>query len=735
MSQRKTQAEFIIEVKTKLPNLVVLGEYKNNKTRIAVECLICGNIWEPMAQSLLNGHGCQKCAGNVKMTQDEFVKRVSGTICNVEVLGTYVRSSASIKVRCTKCGYEWEPKANSLLAGHGCPKCRGLNKKTNSDFLNELKRINPKIKALTEYKNNRTQVKVKCTDCGYEWNTSPKSLLRGSECPECVRKRISITKSKSDKDFKRELSVLNPNIVVEGEYKNSKTHIEVYCKKCGYSWSATPSTLLKSKGCPICTGNNAVWKGINDLETTNPDLAKEWSYVKNAPLKPSDVRAGSTKKVWWIGDCGHEWEATIGARNSGHGCPICANNKKKTTDRFIKEMQEYNPHIEIIGKYQTALKPIRVRCKICGYEWNSKPNSLLRGTGCTNCVKKQTSFMEQFMLIAFRTALSDSLVLERNTDAIGLELDIYIPSLHLAIEPGSWLYHESKVSGIDADKRKKCSLHKIRLITIYDTYPPNTEPPFKKDCYVYEGFLNEYGFERIINLTQEIMEDYKIGYADLDWKKIADEAYLACHYNAHENFCKKLLERYPNIEVLEQYKGSNIPILVNNKACCHSAWKARPYTLLKGIGCPECARISNASSRTRTHEQFMQKLITVNPNILVLSDYKKSTQRIKVQCKVCGHLWNPYAYTLLDGRGCPHCGAVQAAKKRNNSLAVKTTEQFIKELHGVNTKIEVLGEYKNNKSKIAVRCLVCNHKWDVVPASLLHGHGCPVCARNKKTID
>ena len=733
MSRKKTQAEFINEVKTKLPDLIILGEYKNNKSRITVECSKCGNIWEPMAQSLLNGHGCKKCAGNSRLTQDEFVMRVGRDLSNVDVVGTYVNSSTEVKVKCKKCGYEWTPKANSLLNGRGCPKCKGVKKKTNSEFQEELKKINPNVILLSEYTNNRMHIKVKCADCDYEWSTSPKSLLRGSNCPKCVKRMISMTSAKSDEVFRKELSVINPNVVIWSEYKNNRTHIDVSCKKCGYRWKATPNALLKSKGCPICTGNTAVSKGINDLETTKPDLAKEWMYEKNNPLKPSEVRAGSTKKVWWIGKCGHEWEATICSRNKGSGCPICANNIKKSTDRFIREMGEYNPNIEIIGDYKTAQKPIKVRCKICGYEWISKPINLLRGTGCTNCVKKQTSFMEQFLLISFRMALSES-VLERDTGAVGMELDIYIPSLKLAIEPGSWLYHMDKVEGIDAEKRKKCSLKNIRLITIYDTYPRDTKPPFDKDCYVFDGFLNEFGYKRIINLAQKIMMEYGIKYTYLDWKEIANKAYEACHYNANESFIEKLSVKRPNIEVLEEYKGSNIPILVNDKTCNHPAWKARPYTLLNGNGCPLCGKKLAIEKRTRTQEEYVEELKELNPRIKVVGTFKRINERVEVECLDCGHRWNPLAYSLTQGKGCPHCSAVRGAKTRKGKLGVKTTEQFMVELLKINDKIEICGEYKNNKTKIDARCKMCGYEWKVVAASLLNGHGCPKCARKNRII-
>lgn len=57
-------------------------------------------------------------------------------------------------------------------------------------------------------------------------------------------------------------------------------------------------------------------------------IASEWNYEKNGDLRPEDFVA-SNKKIWWVCNKGHEWEATINNRNKGHGCPICNQNSRK----------------------------------------------------------------------------------------------------------------------------------------------------------------------------------------------------------------------------------------------------------------------------------------------------------------------------------------------------------------------------------------------------------------------
>ena len=65
----------------------------------------------------------------------------------------------------------------------------------------------------------------------------------------------------------------------------------------------------------------------NSLLDINPIVSSEWHPTKNNSLLPKDVGANSNKKVWWLGKCGHEWQATINNRNNGRGCPYCTNRK------------------------------------------------------------------------------------------------------------------------------------------------------------------------------------------------------------------------------------------------------------------------------------------------------------------------------------------------------------------------------------------------------------------------
>lgn len=97
------------------------------------------------------------------------------------------------------------------------------------------------------------------------------------------------------------------------------------CPK-GHSWRAAVYARTAGNGCPYCAGNT-LNRGVNDLLTVAPEIAGQWDAEKNGILEPQDVTAGNRRKAWWICPRGHSWEASIGSRVSGKGCPYCAGRK------------------------------------------------------------------------------------------------------------------------------------------------------------------------------------------------------------------------------------------------------------------------------------------------------------------------------------------------------------------------------------------------------------------------
>ena len=79
----------------------------------------------------------------------------------------------------------------------------------------------------------------------------------------------------------------------------------------------------------MCAGRLLV-AGVTDLVTTHLELAAQWYYEGNWPLKPTDVTAISKRKVWWRADCGHMFKVAVKSRagNKRLTCPYCTGRKK-----------------------------------------------------------------------------------------------------------------------------------------------------------------------------------------------------------------------------------------------------------------------------------------------------------------------------------------------------------------------------------------------------------------------
>ena len=164
-----------------------------------------------------------------------------------------------------------------------------------------------------------------CPICKNDYTASVYSRYNGTACPYCTN-RILIS-------GKNDLATTNPELLKEWDYtKNRVLPNEVFAGgrekvwwKCAKKHSYQKRLIDKRNGgkCPICC-NQKVLKGYNDLKTTNPNLAKEWNYNKNIDLLPTEITAGSKKKVWWqCSKCGHEWQAQVANRKNGTGCPLC----------------------------------------------------------------------------------------------------------------------------------------------------------------------------------------------------------------------------------------------------------------------------------------------------------------------------------------------------------------------------------------------------------------------------
>lgn len=104
----------------------------------------------------------------------------------------------------------------------------------------------------------------------------------------------------------------NRDVDILGEYNGSDYPIDCKCNVCGYAWSPIAQYLYKNIGCPVCA-NKIIVKGVNDLWTTHPQLAK---FLKNKEDGYKHTY-GSAKKLEWT-------------------CPNCKNIVFHSVNKVVK---------------------------------------------------------------------------------------------------------------------------------------------------------------------------------------------------------------------------------------------------------------------------------------------------------------------------------------------------------------------------------------------------------------
>ena len=212
---------------------------------------------------------------------------------------------------------------------------------------------------------------------------------------------------------------------------------------CGHEWQASVKACSNGEKCPICSGARVI-AGINDLQTTHPEIASEWSE-KNLPLKPDEVNAKSRKNDWWrCGKCGNEWKSVINARVKGTVCPVCAErevlagyNDLATTDNQLLSEWDYKQNkLKPTEVSRTSAKRAWWKCRH-GHSWSMKINErTILNKGCRICEQEYLSLFPALAVSYYSN--KKGLKAELGSDRLlGVPLETYIPSEKLAIESGS----------------------------------------------------------------------------------------------------------------------------------------------------------------------------------------------------------------------------------------------------------------------------------------------------------
>lgn len=243
--------DFLERIKGSLNDIKILSEYQGSRSKIKCECKKCGNKWETEARNLLRGNGCPVCnKSNPKLTTEQYKIQLKKINPNIIVMGEYTGNGNKIACKCKICGYEWYPFASTIKSGHGCPNCKALKDRlSKEEFKNRVRENNPNFEILGEYQNQETKIKVKCLRCNTELLVSPQGLMKGKDVCKSCYRKSLLI---SNEEYKIRLKENNPYVVYVEEYKGMDEKIDVKCLICGNVWKCTPARVLNGTGCPLC---------------------------------------------------------------------------------------------------------------------------------------------------------------------------------------------------------------------------------------------------------------------------------------------------------------------------------------------------------------------------------------------------------------------------------------------------------------------------------------------------
>lgn len=192
-----------------------------------------------------------------------------------------------------------------------------------------------------------------------------------------------------------------------------------------------------------------------------------------------------------------------------------------------------------------------------------------------------------------------------------------------------------------------------------------------------------------------------------------------------EKFKEKLKEKHNDrYTLLEPYIDYETNILFRCNVCNHE-WKPKPRKILGESNCPNCAIIQ----KTTTEEKFTQELTKIHSDKLsLISNFINYSKEVNVKCNVCNYNWWVKSSHLIHSKSsCPKC-----ADKENHINQTKSHIQFLIDVFNIHKNtLTIEGKYINAKTRINVKCNICNKSWDVVANSLLRGVGCPICKQSK----
>lgn len=336
------------------------------------------------------------------------------------------------------------------------------------------------------------------------------------------------------------------------------------------------------------------------------NLLEEFNYSRNSK-KPTELSYQDTRnKVWWY--CRkheHYWQDYVYNRVR-YPIPPCCSGKVAT--KYKNLATEY-PEIAKDWDYENngELTPLTVtpfshhkvnwRCHICGHKWNTMITSRTqRITRCPSCTKAHTSKAERLLMGYFSKYFSNTT--KQNIE--GLEFDIIIPEIRVAIEYDGFPWHLDKFEK-HCEKLEVATRNGLSLINIAEYKPEYYEEVVSQysnnhrviyfevnSTYTLDNLLstvidyfNKFGNMRLQKPTEEELKKLM---TETPMSKVKDSLWDKLPW-IHPWISPKDVER---AKTLSHGSGDKITLKCRNSNCSRE-WEIRIHNIKQKFnGCSKC---------------------------------------------------------------------------------------------------------------------------------------------------
>ena len=510
------------------------------------------------------------------------------------------------------------------------------------------------------------------------------------------------------------------------------------CEK-EHEWEAKISDRSQGNGCPYCS-NKKILVGYNDLATTNPELARKWHPTKNGNLTPRDVTKGSGKIVWWLDECGHEYEKSVANKNSGQKCPFCNNTKvlvgfndlATTNPELVMQWHPTkNGNLTPYNITARSIKRVWWKCDVCGHEWDTVLSVRIdRKSGCPKCnSERSTSFPEQaiyYYCSKYFNAYNRYII--KN-----VEVDIYLQDISTAVEYDGMYYHSSHEKK-ERDCRKDVILKRnsIRLFRIIESDENKCDG---NNIY----FKVDSNYRELTWAIKKLLQYLNINKIDINLDLDSNKIYESYISLVKSNSVEK---KHP--ELIKEWNYEKNGVLKPNMISCNSGkkiwwkcnkgheWQASVSNRVKNHNCPYCYG--------RFAIKGVNDLVTTNPELIKEWVYEKNDVKpedmkafshniVWWKCSK-GHEWKARISHRTNGVGCPYCKNKKVLKGYND---LETTNlDLIKEWnYQKNTSFRPCEVTRGSHHKVWWKCGK-GHEWQASIYERTHGMGCPICRKIRR---